>query len=54
MGRDNFSTSFLITSSIAQLHHFKENDVIDIDNEYNECYYLTASLYPLMSELMFE
>ena len=33
---------------------FKKNDVVNIDNEYNECYYLNASLYPLMSKLMFK
>jgi len=29
-------------------------DAIDIDDEYIECYYLNASLYLLMSKLMFE
>lgn len=29
-------------------------DVVSIDNEYNERYCLNASLYPLMSELMFK
>jgi len=31
---------------------FKKNDVVNVDDEYNECYYLNASLYPLMSKLM--
>ena len=36
------------------LHHFLKFDVVDIDNEYYECYYLNASLYPFMSKLMIE
>ena len=46
--------TFLITLSIVYLHHFLKFDAVIIDNEYNECYYLNASLYTLMSELMFE
>jgi hypothetical protein len=46
--------AFLITLSFAQLHHLWKYDVVKIDNEYNGCYYLNASLYSLMSELMFE
>ena len=54
-GRDNSPADiFLITSSFVQLHHFLKNDVVNIDNEYDECYYLNASLYPLMSKLMFK
>jgi len=45
---------FLIASSFAQLHYLLKFDAIKIDNEYDESYYLIASLYPLMSELMFE
>ena len=44
----------LIASPRNQLHHFQTNDAIGIDNEYNECYYLNASLYPLMSKLMYK
>ena len=54
-GRDNSPAGiFLITSSFVQVHHFLKIDVVNIDNEYNECYYLNASLYPLMSKLMYK
>jgi hypothetical protein len=32
------------------LHHFLKNEAVEIDNEYDECYYLSASFYPLMRE----
>ena len=48
------SPTFLSASLFAQLHHLWNNDVVDIDKEYNGCYYLNASFYPLMSELMLE
>ncbi len=39
---------------IAQLHHFRNFDVVNVYNEYIEWHYLSASLYPHMSELMLE
>lgn len=43
--------NYIITCSIAS---FCEFDVVKIDNEYNGYYYLSASLYSVMSELVFE
>ena len=54
---DAFSSAVLFAAycfAHAHIHHFLKNDVYDIDNEYNECYYLNASLYPIMSKLMFK
>ena len=45
---------FLNASSIIQLHHFAKYDAIELGKECNGCYYLNASFYLYMSELMLE
>ena len=53
-GRENPPATIFNYIIINLTTSFLENDVVRIDNEYNGCYYLSASLYSIMSELMFE